>query len=87
MIARGMTPREIITVFPELTLGEIPAAALQAAELLKDPDASLAPFDLSVHATIERLRQSSELSEEEAMELAVAETRAYRREKATRKGT
>jgi len=87
MIAKGMTPREIITVFPELTLADISTAALQAAELLKDPDAFLVSSDASVSAIIERLRRRSDLSEEEAMELAVAETRAHRREKAAREGT
>jgi hypothetical protein len=87
MIAKGMTPRDILTVFPELTLPDISTALLQAAELLKDPDASLVPSHASVSAIIEKARQSSNLSEEEAMELAVAATRTYRKEKAARKGT
>jgi hypothetical protein len=86
-VATTRSPRDILTVFPELTLPDISTAVLQAAELLKDPDASLVPSHAAVQAIIEKARQSSNLSEEEAMELPVAATRAYRTEKAARKGT
>lgn len=84
MLAKGMAPREIARVFPELTLDDIRNAVLQAAELMKDPEVSLAPSDASVREIIATARRSANLSAQDAMELAVYETRAHRREKAAR---
>ena len=82
MVAKGMSPREIAAVFPELTLDEIRSAVLQTAEIMRDPEASLPSSDLSVQAIIEKARRNADLSEDEAMDRAVELTRAYRREKA-----
>jgi hypothetical protein len=83
MLAKGMTEPEIAVVFPELTPNEVRIAVLQAAELMKDPEALLAPSSASIQAILDKARRAAEgLSESEAEDLAVAEVRAYRREKA-----
>lgn len=84
MLAKGMRPREIVEVFPEVALDAIRGAVLQAAELVNDPEASVARCSLSARAIIEKARRHADLSEEDAMERAVALTRAYRRDKAAR---
>lgn len=84
MVAKGMKPREIAEVFPEFSLDEIRSAVLQAAELLKDPEASLTSPALPVQTILEKARRNADLAEDEAMDQAVALTRAYRRERVGR---
>ena len=85
MVAQGMKPRQILLVFPELSLDDVRNAVLQAADLMRDPESSLPPADADALELLRKAQRNSDLSEEEAMELAVAETRAYRREKASRR--
>jgi hypothetical protein len=84
MLAKGMTEPEIAVVFPDLTLDEIRSAVLQATELMKDPEALLAPSSASIQSIIDKARRAAPdgLLESEVEDLAVAEVRAYRREKA-----
>ena len=86
MLAKGMTPREITTVFPELALEDVRSALLHVAELMKDPEASLAA-ELSVEMIIENARCNTDLSDDEAMELAVEVTREVRRERTAARRT
>jgi hypothetical protein len=78
LVGKGMTAREILAVFPELEAGDIRAALLRAAEVMSDEDGSLSNDD-AVGRIIRAAQRSSGLSEDEAMALAVSETRAVRR--------
>lgn len=80
LVGKGMTAREILKVFPELQPEDIRTALLNAADVVRDPDASLRAED-PVGAIIRRAQQSAGLAEDEAVELAVDETRAARRER------
>lgn len=84
MVAKGMRPRDIAAVFPEITLDEIRESVLQAAELMNDPEGSLAPSAPSVQAILDKARLTADLSEDEAMARAVELTEACRREKSSR---
>ena len=85
LVGRGLTARQIRARFPTLEPGAVRAALLQAAELLKDEDLSLrAPSD-SVAAIVSRAQRNAAMSEAEAVELAVEETRAERRERTERR--
>lgn len=78
-----MTAREIVSLFPELQPEDVRVALLKAAEVVRDADASLGSGD-PVGEIIRKAQQSSGLSEEDAMDLAVNETRAARKERASR---
>lgn len=84
LVGKGMTAREITKVFPELEPEDIRLALLRAAELMRNADASLHSGD-GVAEIIRSAQRNSGLSEEDAMELAVNETRAARKERASRK--
>lgn len=84
LVGKGMTAREILQVFPELQPEDVRAALLKAADVVRDTDASLRAGD-PVGQIIRQAQQSSGLSEEEAVELAVNETQAARRERRGRK--
>jgi uncharacterized protein (DUF433 family) len=81
MVGKGMAAAEILQVFPELGLDDIRSALLRAADVVCDSDASLVTDP--VGEIIRAAQRSSNLSEAEAMDLAVAETRAARSEPTT----
>jgi hypothetical protein len=73
-----------MSLFPTLGPGDIRAALLEAAEVMRNADASLRRSDV-VDELIRKAQQNSNLSDDEAMELAVSETRAARNERASRR--
>ena len=79
----GLTASAILKVFPDLKPEDIRSALLTAVDTVCDQHAVLLTGD-SVDAMIAQAQQSSGLSDEAAMELAVSETRALRRERAAR---
>lgn len=84
MVAKGLSVRQIVDLFPELTAGEVRAAMLRAANLVADEDASLRDDD-AVGRIIADAQASAGLNEDEATDLAVAETRKARVERTDRK--
>jgi hypothetical protein len=80
LVGKGMTPREILEIFPELQPEDIRSALLNAADVVRDADASLRAGD-PVGDIIRQAQQSSGLAKDEAVELAVRETRTTRRER------
>lgn len=85
LVGRGLTARQIRARFPALGPGAVRAALLQAAELLKDEDLSLGAPVESVAAIITKAQRSAAMSEAEAVNLAVEETRTARRERTERR--
>lgn len=83
MVGKGMTAREILRLFPELTPDDIRGALLKAADVVRDEDASLLAAK-SASTIAAEMRAAANLSEDEAMALAVEETRAARKEKGHR---
>jgi hypothetical protein len=81
LVAKGLTASAILEVFPDLKPEDIRSALLTAVDTVCDQHAALPTGD-SVDAMIAQAQQSSGLSDEAAMELAVSETRALRRERA-----
>jgi hypothetical protein len=77
-----MTPRQIRRVFPDLEPDAVRVALLQAAELMRNEDSSLRPADDAVGAIVSKAQRTAGMSEEDAAELAVTETRAARLERA-----
>lgn len=82
-LAKGMSSREILRVFPELSLQDVRDAVVRVAELVSDLDASLPSADDDVLEILRKAQRNTDLSVSEGEELAVAETRAFRREKST----
>ncbi len=80
MVGKGMTARAILRLFPHLTPGDIRGALLKAAEVVRDEDASLLTAT-SASTIAAEMRAASDLDEDEAMALAVEETRAARSER------
>ena len=83
MIGKGMSVRQIVELLPELTPAEVRAAMLRAANVVSDDDASLRSDD-PVGRIIAEAQSSAGLTEEDAMELAVEETRKARAERTDR---
>lgn len=76
MVGKGMSVREIQRLLPDLTPEDIRAALLRAANVLRDENASVSDED-SFSQLVSDAQQSG-LAEDEAMELALAETRDER---------
>jgi hypothetical protein len=77
MIAEGMSQTEILKSFPDLEAADIPAALKYAAKLAEQPSV------VSTHRALglmDRARANADLDDDEAMDLAVNEVRAYRGE-------
>ncbi len=78
-----MTAKQILRIFPELSPDDVRSALLRAADVVCDENASLCS-DETASAMRAEMRADASLSEDEAMAVAVEETRAHRRERAKR---
>lgn len=87
LVAKGMTARQILAVFPDLEPDDVRSALLRAAEVVQDQDRSLRSDRDSVLETVKRARATARLSEAEALKLALEETRATRRARVARRMT
>lgn len=83
MVGKGMSVRQIVELFPELKPNEIRAAMVRATNLISDENASLRSDD-TVGEIIAEAQACAGLTEEDALELAVEETRKARAERAER---
>ncbi len=83
MVGKGMTAKQILRLFPELSPDDVRSALLRAADVVRDENASLCS-DETARAALAEMRADASLSEDEAVALAVEETRAHRREQAKR---
>jgi len=81
MVANGMTTAEILRDFPTLEAADIPEALQYAAELAARP---ATPGSARALTLMDNAQRNANLDEDEAMNLAVGETRAYRAERAKR---
>jgi hypothetical protein len=81
LIGKGLTAREVIELFPSVTVEDIREALLHAAESVLDENWSVrseSRFD----EIVAKARANAQLTEEEALALGVEETRAVRSERA-----
>jgi uncharacterized protein (DUF433 family) len=80
LIAKGMSIRAIVQLFPELSADEVRASLLRVADLAQDETASL-PAEDPIAELIERVQNHAALDEDEAMALAVEAANEVRKKK------
>jgi len=81
MVANGLSVTEILQDFPTLEAEDIIEALRYAAELAEQPTGISGNQALKL---VEKARRNANLADDEAMNLAVSEGRAYRTERAKR---
>jgi hypothetical protein len=87
MVAQGFTTDEILELYPNLDREDIAASLSYAANAVDaiNGNTSVVPAGDPVGEIIRRAQEISGPSDDEAMALAVSETRAVRRERAARR--